>query len=127
MAWQHEVIGRSNLIKGDLQGAAQSLRTAITLLDGAPQPIYLAQAVESAVRLLLLQREFERAAPLSFAARRLRRDQRIPAIGLTRTEIRADEERLAAALGPDAMHAAAAQAQALDLGQLGRLAAAELS
>ena len=126
MAWQHEVIGRSNLIKGDLQGAARSLRTAITLLDGAPQPIYLAQTLESAVRLLLLQREFERAAPLSFAARRLRRDRRIPAIGLTRTEIRADEERLAAALGPDAMHAAAAQAQALDLGQLGRLAASEL-
>lgn len=126
MAWQHELIARSNLVKGDLQGAAQSLRTAIALLDGAPQPIYLAQAVESAVRLLLLQREFERAAPLSFAARRLRRDRRIPAIGLTRTEIRADEERLAAALGPDAMHAAASQAQALDLGQLGQLAATEL-
>ncbi len=126
MAWQYEVIGRSHLVKGDLHEAARSLRRAIALLDGAPQPIYLAQAVETAVRLLLLQREFERAAPLSFAARRLRRDRRIPAIGLTRTEIRADEERLAAALGPDEMHAAAAQAQAFDLAELGRLAVSEL-
>ncbi len=127
MAWQHEIIGRSNLVNGNLQGAAESLGTAIGLLEGAPHPIYLVQAIESVVRLLVLQREFERAAPLSFAARRLRRDRRIPAIGLTRTEIRADEERLAAALGPDAMHAAAAQAQALDLERLGHIAASELS
>ncbi|MHB8146636.1 MAG: hypothetical protein ACYDGM_05150, partial [Vulcanimicrobiaceae bacterium] len=121
-AWQHELLGRCCLIRNDFKGASEQFQSALGLLKQAPQPLYLAQTIESIVRLFIQQREFERAAPLSFAARRLRRERRIPAIGPTRSEVRADEARLSSALDADAMHAAAAQAQAIDLELLDQLA-----
>jgi hypothetical protein len=122
IAWQHEMIARCSLISHKVPVARANLESALEILARSPQPLYLATAVEGVVRWLNAQRRFDEAAPLSFAAKRFRRERRLALTGPAATEVRADQERVARGLGAEATSKAAASASWIDLSQLATVA-----
>jgi predicted ATPase len=121
-AWIHNSIARARLGRNDVGGARAELVRALGLLEQQPNPVYLAQCVETAARLLSETRGQRAAATLLLASKRLRKERRLPPIGSGVAEASILMSRLESSLPPAEFEAARAEAAGVELRHLADLA-----
>jgi predicted ATPase len=126
-AWNLHSIARARLARNDVGSARTELCRALELLDQQRHPGYLALCVETAARLLAGERAHHAAATLVYAARRLRKERRVPPIGSALVEASALMARLESLMTPPEHERALAEAAAVDLRQLGAIARRSLA
>jgi predicted ATPase len=120
--WAHHSIARARLARNDVAGARSELGIALELLEIQPHPAYVAQCVETAAKLLAGERAYGTAAVLVHAARRLRKERRVPPIGSALADAGSLISRLEALLPAAEHEAAVREAAAIELRGLGALA-----
>jgi predicted ATPase len=120
-AWVHNSIARARIARNDNAGARAEILRALGLLEQQPNPAYLAQCAEIAARLLSGTRGRRSAAMLLLAARRLRKERRIPPIGSGVAEASILMSRLESSLPPAEYEAAAVEAAGVELRHLAEL------
>jgi hypothetical protein len=98
-AWARNSIARARLARNDVAGARAELALALEQLEAQPNPGYLALCVETVARLLNVERSYRAAATLVHAARRLRKERRVPPIGHALVEASSLMSRLEESLG----------------------------
>jgi len=121
-AWNLHSIARARLARNDTGGARSELRRALELLEQQTHPGYLALCIETTARLLAGERAYRAAATLVYAARRLRKERRVPPIGSALADAAALAARLESLLDGTERDAAQAEAGALDLRHVGAFA-----
>ncbi len=121
-AWIRTSIARARMARNDVSGARDELVRALGLLEQQTNPVYLAQCVEVAARLLSGARRHKAAATLLLASRRLRKERRIPPIGSGVAEASILMSRLESSLSPADYEAARADAAGIELRHLAGLA-----
>jgi predicted ATPase len=117
-SWQHNLLARARLLRGDVGGAARELVQSLSLLEKQVHPEYLATSVVIAARVMATERHFKEAALLVLAAARYRRERRVPAIGTALLEARSETARIKRGLAEGELREAAQRARALDLRRL---------
>jgi predicted ATPase len=121
-AWALNSIARARLSRNDVPRARGALIRSFELLETQPDPSYLALCVETAARLLVGERSYRIAAMLLHAARRLRKERRVPPLGSALAEASTLMTRLDGSLALADYEAARADALAMELRQLGAIA-----
>ncbi len=96
IAWQHEVLGRIAIARGDILGASRHLSIGADLLRRAPQHRYMAQLAEAIGRYALRLGEKRTAALALAAARHTRRRYHINGIGFRAREAADDDASIPA-------------------------------
>ncbi|HTX60316.1 MAG TPA: AAA family ATPase [Verrucomicrobiae bacterium] len=114
-AWQHVTIARARIERGDAAGARAELARAFELLERQPQPEYLANAAQTAARVLCDRRDYLAAAELAYFVKRFREQRRAPAKGGMLAEARALEARIDRQLERNERLEASARARTFEL------------
>lgn len=118
IAWQHEVLARVEMARRQTTLAKEHLHLACDLLGRSPQPLYLARLGEALGRLLLSVGQYEEAAAALAAARKIRKERALPAVGYTTQDALADEETIRREHGEQVLAKAAETAATWDLGRV---------
>jgi predicted ATPase len=125
-AWLHSTLGRSRLAAGDRIGSCSALDRALDLLEGAPQPEYLAATVETVARYVLLHGDAIQAARLIRAAQKYRERFRLLTFGPTIDLAQQTAKQARDGLSREAWEAAAASGEKLAQSDLRAAARAAL-
>jgi tetratricopeptide (TPR) repeat protein len=121
-AWAHYLLAYARHARGDTPGAAAELLEALALLERQPNPDYLARCLEMAGGLLFTNGRQVVGLTLAFAARRLREERHVPAIGMAMGDPLREIEAMIAEAAAGSIALAHKRADALVLRDLGRYA-----
>ncbi len=123
--WATLSLARANLLRYEASGdvallaaAARDAGDALAVAERYYHPDYLALALEASARILSHARAFEQAAMAAFGARRLRRERRVPAFGMTLQQARDEIARLERELPADRLQAVDALVQGQPIEEL---------
>jgi tetratricopeptide (TPR) repeat protein len=121
-AWAHYLLAYARHARGDTRGAAGELLEALALLERQPNPDYLARCLEMSGGLLFTNGRQTVGLALAFAARRLREERHVPAVGTALGDPLDELERMIGEAPAGSIALARKRADALALRDLGRYA-----